>query len=372
VAGFDSAGGDDGRRWRRLFAPVVDGWSHIAPHALGPVLRLPRHPIAMARFGSRALLPATATARRFDADEAAALFAGCAAHAFLPLERPLTSSFGVMLAASAHVAGWPFVRGGSQALADALAADLIELGGTIEVGRRVGALRELPPSRVVLLDVTPRQLAALGGDRFPARYRRRLLRYRYGPGAFKVDYALTEPVPWTNPDARRAGTLHLGGTIAEVALAEREVAAGRCAERPFVLAAQPTVVDPSRAPAGRHVLWTYCHVPHGFSGDPAAVTAAIEAQIERFAPGFRDVVAARHVADPAWFEDHNENYIGGDIAGGSHSGLQLVLRPTLGLRSYRTPDPRLFLCSASTPPGAGVHGMCGHHAANAALATVLR
>ncbi len=372
VTGLDAEDPGDGQRWRRLLAPIVDGWDDLAAHVLGPVLRLPRHPIAMARFGIRALPPVTRSVRRFRGDAAPAVFSGCGAHAFLPLERLLTSSFAVMLAASGHVAGWPFVRGGTQALADALAADLRELGGTIEVGRRVGDLAELPPSRAVLLDVTPRQVLGLAGDRLPDRYRRRLRRFRYGPGAFKIDYALSEPVPWTNPGARLAGTLHLGGTIAEVATAEREVAAGRCPEHPFVLVAQPTIVDPSRAPAGRHVLWTYCHVPQGFSSDPATVVDAIEAQIERFAPGFRDVVLARHIADPAWFEAHNENYVGGDIAGGSHAGLQLLFRPTVGLRPYRTPDPTLFLCSASTPPGGGVHGMCGHHAATAALATILR
>jgi phytoene dehydrogenase-like protein len=274
-----------------------------------------------------------------------------------------------MLLASGHVAGWPCIRGGSERMADAMGAQLAELGASIEVDHPVRSLDDLPPARAVLFDVTPRQLLDICGDDLPAGYRRRLSRYRYGPGVFKVDYALSEPVPWTNEQARRTGSLHLGGTLAEIATAEAEVAAGRHPDRPFVLVGQPTLHDRTRAPDGQHTLWTYCHVP---SGSDVDMTDAIDRQIERFAPGFRDVVLARHSAGSSWYEHHNENYIGGDIAGGSHGGLQLVLRPRPGVRPYRTGDPRYFLCSASTPPGGGVHGMCGYNAATTALKTALR
>jgi phytoene dehydrogenase-like protein len=323
----------------------------------------------MAGFGARGALPATLVGRTFSTDEARGLFAGASAHSFLPLSRPFTSAMGLMLLASGHVAGWPSARGGSQAIADAMAARLIELGGTIETGRIVHALDDLPDSRAVLFDVTPRQLLRICGDALPDRYRARLGAFRYGPGVFKIDYALSEPVPWTNDDARRAGCLHLGGTMREVAAAEAEVAAERHPTTPFVLVAQPSLFDTGRAPAGQHTLWTYCHVPARSTLD---MTDAIEAQIERFAPGFRDIVLARHTADSSWYEAYNPNNIGGDIAGGSHSGLQLLLRPRPGVPAYRTPNPRLFLCSASTPPGGGVHGMCGYNAAQVALAGTLR
>lgn len=361
--------GADAQAWRRLVGWPAAHWGQLAPQVLGPVLRPPRHPLALARFGLRALPPATWAIRRFSTEQAAALFVGAAAHAFLPLSRPLTSSFGVMLLASGHVAGWPFARGGSQRIVDAMAARLVELGGEIRTGRPVRTPGDLPAARAVLADLTPRQVVAIWGDSMPGRYRRRLERYRYGPAAFKIDYALSEPVPWTNEAARRAGTVHVGGTVAEVAAAEADAFAGRHHDRPFVLVAQPTLVDPSRAPHGRHTLWVYAHVPHASTVD---ATEAIEAQIERFAPGFRDVVLARHVASPAWFESYNENNVGGDIAGGSHEALQLLFRPTLGLRSYRTPVDGLYLCSASTPPGGGVHGMGGRNAALAVLGAELR
>jgi phytoene dehydrogenase-like protein len=361
--------GADGRAWDRHVGATVRHWDDLAPAVLGPILRLPRHPLALAGFGLRGLLPATWAARAFATDEARALFAGAAAHAFLPLTRPLTTAMGLMLLASGHVAGWPAVRGGTQRLAEAMTARLHELGATIETGRRVRSLDDVPPSRVVLFDLTPQQMVDICGDDLPATYRARLGRYRHGPGVFKVDYALSEPVPWTNPDARRAGSLHLGGTIEEVAEAEMAVGLGRHPHRPFVLVAQPTLFDPSRAPEGQHTLWAYCHVPARSSLD---MTRAIEDQIERFAPGFRDVVLARHRADSAWFEQHNACYVGGDIAGGSHGGLQLLLRPVAGVDPYRTPNPRFFLCSASTPPGGGVHGMGGLNAARSALRTTLR
>lgn len=360
--------GEDGAAWRRHVGWIADRWDDLADAVLGPLARIPRHPLAMAGFGARAVLPATTFGRAFRTEEAKGLLAGCAAHAFLPLSRPFTASMGLMLLASGHVAGWPVARGGSASIADAMAARLRELGGAIEVGRPVRSLADVPPSRAVIFDLTPRQVLEICGDELPPGYRRRLGRYRYGPGVFKVDYALSEPIPWTNEAARRAGSLHLGGTLAEIAHAEAEVAAGRPAAHPFVLVGQQSLVDLTRAPEGQHTLWTYCHVPSGCEEDQVD---AIEGQIERFAPGFRDVVLARHVAGPAWYQAHNESFIGGDIAGGSHGGLQLVLRPRPGVPSYRTPDPRLFLCSAATPPGGGVHGMCGFHAARTALRTTL-
>ena len=356
--------GADGPGWRRLIGPLVEHWPQLLPQLLGPVLSVPRHPITLARFGMRALQPATLQARRFQTDEAKALFGGCAAHAMLSLSRPLTSAFGLTLAASAHVGGWPVAAGGSGAVAEALGARLRELGVEIRTASMVRSLADLPPHRVVLFDTNPAQLASIAGDALPPSYRKRLLRFRHGPGAFKIDYALDAPVPWQNEQCRRAGTIHVIGTVAELVTAEADVAAGRMPDRPFVLAVQPTVFDPSRAPAGKHTLWVYGHVPHGYTGD---ASDAIERQIERFAPGFASTVLARHVTTPRDLEAYNANYVGGDIAGGAHNGLQLVFRPTVGARSYVTPNPSLFLCSASTPPGAGVHGMCGWHAAERAL-----
>ncbi len=359
--------GDDGAAWRRLFEPLVADWDRLLPGVLGSVLSRPRHPLAMARFGLVAVPPASLVVRRFGSEEAAALFGGCAAHGFLPPSHLLTSAFGTLLVLSAHVVGWPVAAGGSQAIPDALAAHLRELGGTIETGRRVERLSELPPHRVVLFDTNPAQVASIAADRLPARFRRRLQEFRHGPAAFKLDYALDSPVPWTNEACRRAGTVHVGGGVAEMASAERDVARGRMPDRPFVLVAQQSLADPSRAPAGKHTLWAYAHVPPGYSGD---ATDAIERQLERFAPGFRDVVLARHVTSPADFAASNPNLVGGDIAGGAHDGLQLVLRPTI--RTHGTPDPSLLLCSASTPPGGGVHGACGEAAARRALAGPLR
>ncbi len=361
--------GDDGDVWRRLQEPLIKNWDKLSPQLLGPLLSVPRHPLVMARFGIKALQPASLLVRRFKTEEAKALFGGCAAHAFLPLSRPLTSAFGLMLSASAHVGGWPFADGGSQTVADALAARLLELGGEIRTDTMVRNLAELPAHRVVLFDTNPMQLASIAGDALPARYRRRLGKFHHGPGAFKIDYALDAPVPWTNESCRRAGTVHLAGTFAELAAAEKTIAAGDMPSRPFVLVAQPSLFDPSRAPEGKHTLWVYAQVPNGYTGD---ATEAIEQQIERFAPGFRDVVLHRRVASPLALEEYNPNYVGGDIAGGAHTGLQLVFRPTIALRSYATPNPKLFMCSASTPPGAGVHGMCGWHAADKVLAGPLR
>lgn len=361
--------GSDAEPWRRLVGWAADHWDRIAPAVLGPLLRPPHHPLTLAGFGVRAVLPATWAIRAFSTDEAGGLFAGCAAHSFLPLTRPLSASFGVMLAASGHKANWPAVRGGSGQLIRAMVDHLVELGGEVRLSSPVRSMADVPASRAVLFDLTPRQVVAIaGGDLSPA-YRRRLERFRYGPAVFKVDYALSEPVPWANEACRRAGTVHVGGSPREVAAAGIDVARGVHPERPFVLVAQQSLVDPGRAPAGRHTLWTYCHVPNGSDVD---MTGAIETQIDRFAPGFRDVVLARHAAGSAWYERHNANNVGGDINGGSFAGRQLLLRPTATLHPYRTSNPRLFLCSSSTPPGGGVHGMCGMHAAESALATVLR
>jgi phytoene dehydrogenase-like protein len=360
--------GADGGTWRRHVGWTAERWDRLAPALLAPLLRVPRHPLTLGGFGLRGVPPATWIGRRYRTDEARGMFAGCAAHTFLPLTHLQTSAMGLMLLASAHVAGWPVVKGGSQRLADAMAARVLELGGRIETGHPVRSLGDVPDSKAVLFDVTPRQLVRICGDHLSGGYRRRLDGFRYGPGVFKVDFALSEPVPWANADARRAGSLHLGGTMAEIAAAEADVAKGRHPDRPFILVGQQSLADPSRAPEGKHTLWTYCHVPSRSTVD---MTDAVEAQIERFAPGFRDVVLARHVADSAWFEAHNESYIGGDIAGGSHGGAQLLLRPRPGVHPYRTSNPRLFLCSASTPPGGGVHGMCGYNAAQEALRTTL-
>lgn len=356
--------GPDGPAWERLYGPLVRRWDHVEEQLLGPVVRIPAHPVSMARFGLQAVRRAESVAARFRTDEVRGLFAGIAAHAFLPLDHHLTASFGLMLGGLAHVHGWPIVRGGSQQLADALASYLTVLGGTVVTGHRVTSLDELPPHRAVLADLSPSQLVAIAGDRLDGRSRRRLTRFRHGPGACKVDFALSGPVPWANDDARRAGTLHLGGTYEQIAAAEQAVAAGQHPDHPFVLAAQPSIVDPSRAPEGHHTLWAYAHVPNGSDVD---VSERITDQIERFAPGFRDLVLDRHVMTAADFEAYNPTYVGGDISGGAHTGLQLVLRPWPAIDPYRTPVDGVFLCSASTPPGGGVHGMCGSRAARSAL-----
>jgi phytoene dehydrogenase-like protein len=361
--------GVDGRAWQRLFAPIVEQWPQLSQQLLGPLLSVPRHPLMLGRFGLKAMQPATLLVRRFRSEEGRALFGGCAAHAMLRLDRPFTAAFGLAMAGSAHAHGWPIVAGGSQMVADALLARLTELGGEVRTGVRVRALDELPEHRAVLFDTNPAQLASIAGDALPPGYRKRLLQFRHGPGSFKVDYALDAPVPWLNEHCRRAGTVHVVGTFEELRAAEAEAAAGRMPARPLVLAVQASLFDPARAPEGKHTLWAYAHVPHGWPGD---ATQIIEDQIERFAPGFRDVVAARHTISARELQAYNANYVGGDIAGGAHSGFQLLFRPTPSLHPYATPNPSLFLCSASSPPGAGVHGMCGWHAAERALAGTLR
>jgi phytoene dehydrogenase-like protein len=361
--------GSDGPAYRRLMEPLAGAWEPLVDDLLAP-LHLPRHPRALARFTRVGVRSATGLgAARFTGQHARALLAGASAHSFRPLGSPTTAAFGLILAMLAHGVGWPAAVGGSQAIPGALASHLRELGGEIRTGCEVRSLADVRGARAVLLDVTPRQLLAIAGDGLPARYRRALARYRYGPGAFKVDYALAGPLPWTAPECRRAGTLHLGGTMEEIARAEDEVVLGRQAARPFVLVAQQSVFDATRAPAGGHTLWAYCHVPNG---SPAAATDAIESQIERFAPGFRDLILARSVMGTAALQAYNANYVGGDINGGAADLRQLLTRPVVRRVPYATPDRRLFICSSSTPPGGGVHGMSGHFAARAALRGVLR
>ena len=356
--------GEDADAYRRLIAPLVEVAEPLVEQLLGP-LRPPRHPLALARFGVFGLLPATRLARwRFAGEQARGLFAGLAAHAILPLSRPPTGAVGLIFALCGHAFGWPLPRGGSQALADALASYLRSLGGEIECGRTVGSLEELKSVGTVMLDVTPRQLVALAGDSLPAGYRRRLLRYRYGAGVFKVDLALDGPIPWRAAQCARSATVHLGGTLEEIAAGEAEVARGGHPQRPFVLLAQQSLFDSTRAPEGRHTVWAYCHVPNGSQVD---MSERIEAQIERFAPGFRERILARHAMGPAELERYNANYVGGDIAGGVQDLRQLFTRPVARLVPYSTPLAGVYLCSSSTPPGAGVHGMCGYYAARAAL-----
>jgi phytoene dehydrogenase-like protein len=357
--------GPDGAAWRRLFGPLARHWDDLAPALLGPVLRVPRHPLMMAGFGLRAVWPAATLARTlFRTEKARGLFAGLAAHAILPLERPLTAAFGLVLGMTAHAVGWPLPRGGSQTIADALSGLVRAHGGEIVTDAPVTTFADLPPCRVALFDVTPRQLVAIAGERLPGRYRRRLEGYRYGPGVFKIDAALSGPVPWRARECAQAGTVHVGGTLTEIAAAEAAVWRGEHPEHPFVLVAQQSLFDPTRAPAGKHTLWAYCHVPNGSTAD---MTDPILEQVERFAPGFRDRILAFSVFGPTAIERYNANYVGGDIAGGANVMDQTIGRPAWRLDPYATPAPGLYLCSSSTPPGGGVHGMCGLRAAQSAL-----
>jgi phytoene dehydrogenase-like protein len=357
--------GPDGGAWTRVIGEVARDWEHLRSAVTGPLFAFHRHPVALARFGLLSLLPARFLAKRlFRTERARAVFAGMAAHSFLPLDAPLSATWGIMFGASAHAVGWPIARGGSQRIVDALAAILRGLGGEIRTGHRVTSMADLDGTAAVLFDLAPRQVERIAGDRLPGAYRSRLRGYRYGPGVFKIDYALDGPVPWRAPECALAGTVHLGGTLDEIAGAEATVARGGHPERPFVLVAQQSLFDPSRAPDGKHTLWAYCHVPNGSTVD---MGGRIEAQIERFAPGFRARILARHLMDTHWVEEHNEAYVGGDISTGSHAGLQLFARPVLSLDPYAMPDRSIYLCSAATPPGGGVHGMCGYHAAGSAL-----
>jgi phytoene dehydrogenase-like protein len=360
--------GADAAAYRWLFEPLVSRWDALARDTLGPILRRPASPGLLARFGAAAALPATTLARGlFQTREARGLFAGIAAHAARPIDRAFTSTFALILGAAAHAAGWPFARGGAGRLAESLGEAARAAGVAIETNAAVTSLAPSPPVRVLVCDVTPHQLAQMGGAVLASGYRRALLRFRRGPGVFKLDWALAGPVPWTAAGCRSAGTVHLGGTLEEIAESERLVAGGRHPDRPFVLLAQPSICDATRAPGGQHAVWAYCHVPNGSTVD---MTTAIEHQIERFAPGFRDLILARHAMSPAALETHNPNLLGGDVTGGAVTLRQMVARPTW--RQYRTPLPWLYLCSSSTPPGGGVHGMCGYHAARAVIADLNR
>lgn len=361
--------GRDGHAWRTLVQPIAEHWLQFTGDALGPVARLPKHPLLMARFGLAAFQPAMRLAEdRFAGQRARALFAGLAAHSFLALDQPLSSAVGIVLGAAAHVAGWPIARSGAQAITDALIGYLLDLGGDVQTGRHIASLDELGDDGApVLCDVTPRQLLTIAGDKLRPGYAKRLRRFRYGPGAFKIDYALNEPIPWRAQACRRAITIHVGGTMEEIAQSEHAMTLGEVADRPFVLVVQPSLFDPTRAPDGRHTAWAYCHVPNGSTVD---MTSRIEAQIERFAPGFRDCVLARSVLPPARLESMDANLVGGDIGGGELSMRQFFFRPALG--NYATGTRNLYVCSSSTPPGGGVHGMCGYHAAHAALRGAVR
>jgi phytoene dehydrogenase-like protein len=356
--------GRDASTWRAIVSPFAKDFPALLDDILGPLPRLPRHPFLLARFGRRAALSAKALAGSFEGERARALVAGLAAHAFLPLDARFTASFALVFAAAAHASGWPLPRGGSGRIAEALAAWLRTLGGSIVVGDRIDGLGQLGKARAFVFDTSPATLARVAGDRLPHAYRRALERYRRGPGIFKIDYALSGPVPWRAAECRRAGTVHLGGTFAEIAASEAQVARGDHPERPFVLVAQQSLFDATRAPPGHHTLWAYCHVPNGSTID---MVGAIESQLERFAPGVLDLVLARHVTTSRDVEAHNANCAGGDIGGGANDGLQLLARPVLSADPYATPARDLYLCSASTPPGAGVHGMCGLHAARSVL-----
>ena len=385
--------GRDAGAYRRLMGPLVKRWAAVTEDLLGPLPLPPHHPLALAWFGIEALLPATLLAQLwFRGERARALFGGMAAHSVLPLEWPGSAAYGLILGMAGHAVGWPIAQGGSQAIADALAAWLRDLGGEIVTGQMVTSLDALPPARAVLLDVSPVNLLRIAGDRLPEGYRRRLARYRHGPAAFKLDWALDGPIPWRAAECRRAGTIHLGGTLAEMARSERAAWQGTHPENPYIILAQPSLFDPTRAPAGKHTAWAYCHVPNlhhvpGTSNAPGTPTdnshvpgtsevpgtstdemiERIEAQVERFAPGFRARILARHVMTPADFETYNPNYVGGDIIGGVQDLPQFFARPVLSRTPYSTPARGIYLCSASTPPGGGVHGMCGYHAAQAVL-----
>lgn len=356
--------GEDGKAWSDLVQPFVERWPDFASDMLGPVTRIPKHPLLMARFGVNALRSARSIAWRFRDERTRALFAGLAAHSCLGLDEALSGGFGMSLAIPAHAVGWPIPRGGAQSLTNALCGYLGKLGGEISTSSRLENVEQLADYDLQIFDVTPRQLLALAGARLSEVYKRQLKTFRYGPGAFKVDYALNSPMPWRAGECLRAATVHLGGTFDEVAESERVVRAGSHPERPFVLLVQPSLFDPSRTPAGKHTAWAYCHVPNGST---EGMLPRLERQIERFAPGFRDCVLARKAFAPADLEKKDANLVGGDIGGGALDARQFLFRPTW--RHYATSDPSIFLCSASTPPGGGVHGMCGFHAARAALAT---
>jgi phytoene dehydrogenase-like protein len=359
--------GADGPSYRSLMQPFARASSALFQETLGPIPLVPRHPLLMARFGLYGLRSAMTVASRFRGDRARALFGGCAAHSFVPLEWAGSAAFGLVLSIAGHAVGWPAARGGSEAVTRALAGYLRSLGGEIRTSSPVRSMADIPPCRAVIFDVTPRQLEAIAGEELPDGYRRKLQRFRYGPGVFKVDWALDGPIPWLAAECHRSATVHVGGTIEEIARHEHAIWQGRSTDRPFVLVAQQSLVDDTRAPAGKHTGWAYCHVPHGSTED---MSAAMERQIERFAPGFRDRILARHTMSSADYESYDANLIGGDISGGANNFPQFLARPLLCLDPYATPNPRIFIGSSSTPPGGGVHGMCGYWAARSALRRV--
>jgi phytoene dehydrogenase-like protein len=354
--------GVDGKSWVKLMQPFVECWSEFAPEVLRPILSVPKHPWLMARFGITALLSARTVARRFRSERTRALFAGLAAHSFLSLDEPLSGGFGMLMAVPAHAVGWPIPRGGSQSLTDALCGYLSSMGGMVKTSSRVESLAPLSNFDLILCDVTPRQLLSIAGEHLSKTYKRQLARFRYGPGVFKVDYALNCPIPWKASECARVATVHLGGSFEEIAASEKAVCTGDHPDRPFVLLAQPSLFDRSRAPAGKHTAWAYCHVPNGSHVD---MLGRLEDQIERFAPGFHECVLARRIFSPADLESMDANLIGGDIGGGAMDIRQVLFRPTW--RNYATSARHIFICSSSTPPGGGVHGMSGYHAAKMAL-----
>jgi phytoene dehydrogenase-like protein len=359
--------GKDESAYRRLMTPMAEHWRDLSQDLLAP-LHFPKHPLQLSRFGLLGLLPATLSARLlFRETETRAVFGGIAAHSILPLSSPGSAAFGWVLGAAAHAVGWPIAKGGSQTISDALASYFQSLGGCIVTNTCVKNLTELKEASTILLDVTPRQFISIAGDRMPDAYRRKLERYRYGPGVFKMDWALSGPIPWNATECSRAATVHLGGTLEEMAASELAPWEGAVADRPFVLLTQPSLFDSSRAPTGKHTAWGYCHVSNGSTADMAG---RIEAQIERFASGFRSRILARSILTPADLEMHNANLVGGDISGGAANLSQLFLRPTR--TTYRTPIDNVYLCSSSTPPGGGVHGMCGHHAAHVVLTRMMK
>ena len=357
--------GADGNAWGRLVQPFVEHWRDFAPDVLRPLPSIPRHPWLMARFGMNALFSAKTIAQRFHRERTRAMFAGLAAHSFLSLDEPLSGAFGMLFAVSAHAVGWPIPRGGAQSLTNALCRYLSTLGANVRTSSRVESLTELPGYDAVLCDVTPRQLLRIAGERLSDGFKHRLQRFRYGPAAFKVDYALSGPIPWKASECLRAASVHLGGSFEEIAASEKAVRHGEHADRPFVLLAQPTLFDASRAPAGKHIAWAYCHVPNGSKVD---MLERLEGQIERFAPGFRETVLARRILSPTQLEGMDANLVGGDIGGGVMDLRQFLFRPTS--RHYATSAKDIYICSSSTPPGGGVHGMCGYHAAVQALANL--
>jgi phytoene dehydrogenase-like protein len=356
--------GDDADAWRRTFAPIVDQFDDLLAEIFRPVIHLPRHPLVLSRFGMKALLPATSTVRRWKDEPARALYMGTAAHVFGRLDTPLSGSVGLMLTAAGHWAGWPVAKGGTQSISNAMIALLQSLGGTVETGVTVTSLDELGSPDVVLLDTSPQGVLEIVGERLPGRVRRQLTRYKYGPAVHKVDFAIDGDVPWTNEDARRAGTLHLGGDAEEIVAAESLTARRGMPARPFVLVGQQYLADPSRSSGSVNPLWAYAHVPHGYTGD---ATEAVIGQIERFAPDFREHVVATATRSATQMAAYNPNYVGGDISSGANTAKQIALRPRLAINPYKLGLPGVYLCSSATPPGAGVHGMCGFNAAETAL-----